>query len=420
MSAKRQAKVAVVLSGGGARGAYEAGVIHYVRNEIATDLGFQPRFDILSGTSVGAINACFLAATADRPDRQGQGLADVWNSLRIEDVFALPPRQLIDASRWFLGRHDGRMSLLQTEPLESFVARNAPWTKIRRNLRDGYVDALTVTATHIKSGHPTVFVQQAPGHPPPILATPDTVLRPTRIGPRHALASAAIPLIFPAVALGGELFCDGGLRMNTPLGPALSLGADRVLVVGLRHETPADPPAAPASDEAVEASPAEARALAAEAAAYPSAPFLFGKVLDSLLLDQVEHDLQRLRRLNALLVEAREKFGNRFMRRLGELQSPYFGIPYKPVGEVYVKPSEDLGRIAADHVERAADQVGGLSGRLLRRLAAGDTGPMGEKDLASYLLFHGPYAHDLIALAREDCRRVHDALLAFFAAPAED
>ncbi len=290
------------------------------------------------------------------------------------------------------------MSLLRAEPLERLVTHRTPWARIRRNLAEGHLDALTVTATRISDGMVTLFTQCRPGVEVALDGHPLLEVHPARIGPRHALASAAIPIVFPAVSLGDRLYCDGGLRQNTPLLPALALGADKVLVVSLRHhpETPAPPPPGEPGDD-------EHR--------YPSAPFLFGKVLNALLLDQVEQDLSRLKHLNAAIDDARARFGDTFVEQLSELRSPWFGTAFRRIEEVNLAPSQDIGALATDHLEPAAASAGGLAGRLLRQLAGSN---LGDEDLVSYLLFHGPYARDLIDLAYADCRRQHDRLVSFF------
>ena len=412
MSRQPAPRIALILAGGGARGAYEAGVIRYLRTEVARTLGTQPRFDLICGTSVGAINACYLAATAHDPERQADDLAALWGELSIEDVFRLPASHLLQLPRWILGGLDGRMSLLRAEPLERLVTHRTPWARIRRNLAEGHLEALTVSATRISDEMVTLFTQCRPGTRVALDDHPFLEVRPVRIGPRHALASAAIPIVFPAVSLANRLYCDGGLRQNTPLLPALALGADKVLVVSLRHHPtpgpalastpPADNPD-PAPDDAPGEEDGEQR--------YPSAPFLFGKVLNALLLDQVEQDLARLKHLNAAIDDARARFGDAFVDQLAELRSPWFGTAFRRIEEVNLSPSQDIGALAAEHLEPAAASASGLAGRLLRRLAGSG---LGDEDLSSYLLFHGPYARDLINLAYADCRRQHDRLVSFF------
>ncbi|HEX3766447.1 MAG TPA: patatin-like phospholipase family protein, partial [Kofleriaceae bacterium] len=162
-------KVGFVLSGGGSRGAYEAGIIHYLRTDLARQLGRHVPIDIVSGTSVGAINAAFLAATMGDPDSQAVQLAAAWRSLRMEELISLRPMDVMRAARLLLGgdppppapgsfRYGG---LLETTGLERFVIRVIPWRGIDRNLRAGHLHAISVSSTHVGTGHTVVFLSSA-------------------------------------------------------------------------------------------------------------------------------------------------------------------------------------------------------------------------------------------------------------------
>jgi NTE family protein len=210
----------------------------------------------------------------------------------------------------------------------------------------------------------------------------------------HAIASAAIPILFPAIAIGERYFCDGGLRQNTPLSPALRLGADKVLVVGLRHKpSPADQPE--------------------EDMPFPGAAFLAGKVLNAFLLDHIDYDLDRLRRFNALIAAAKSAGDEDHKRRLDEVVERARGAPYRVVGEYMVRPSVDLGAIAGDvaRAGRFKGQGGGPGIRLLRRLA--NARGSSEADLLSYILFDGQYAHELVRIGYEDAKARHHELANF-------
>ncbi len=155
MSAPRPVKTALVLSGGGARGAYEVGVLRYLREELPRRLGHMPRFDIVCGTSVGAINAAFVAATAEDPRSQAQRLAANWHSLTLETALELTMTDLLRAGRLLLGGSArvagavGAGGLLNTAGLQRFVIRRLPWSMISRNIAANHLEALAVSATHV-------------------------------------------------------------------------------------------------------------------------------------------------------------------------------------------------------------------------------------------------------------------------------
>lgn len=401
-SPRAHGKTALVLSGGGSRGAYEVGVISYLREELPRRLGWMPHFDIICGTSVGAINAAFMAATAEEPLHQGYRLAERWRTLTLEQMYRLDMGDLMHAARLMLGGRPPpaqpgelhRGGLLNTSGLERMVLRTVPWRRIPANMQAGYFEALSVSATHVPTGNTAVFVERAEGGLPPWSHNPLVRARTANIGPFHVLASAAIPVLFPAVKLDGVFYCDGGLRQNTPLSPAVRLGADRVLVISLRHlRTPGE--AAAAESDATDV--------------YPSAWFLLGKALNALLLDHTEDDIDRLRRLNALVEAGVSAFGDRFLTEMHRVR----GRPLRVVRPLLIRPSGDIGRIAAAYARSPRLRaVPGLLGRALRYVS--DAEQRNEADLISYLLFDGQYCAELIEMGRRDARARENELVAFF------
>ena len=403
----------LVLSGGGARGAYEAGVIRYIRDELPPKVRAHARMEIICGTSVGAINGCFLAANAHQPELQGRALTSVWERLRIEGVYKVTWRELSRLPKFLWGSRGrgqlddlvapGRLGgLLNTAPMEQLVRRGMRWNNIQRNTESGDLYALAINATHISTGKVHTFVQRQGGGIPPWSTDPGVEARATTIGPHHPLASAAIPWIFPAVEIEGDVYCDGGLKLNTPISPALRLGADRILVIGLNQEIPEeDAPTIEPETSSVDQ--------------FPSAPFLLGKILNALLSDKTGYDLSRLKRFNAILEAGEKAFGDRFATALGEAITPLRGAPYRKITTLMIQPQGDIAKIADKYARlgSVAARAGGLIGPVIRRIA--DSGDEEQGDLLSYLLFDGEFASDLVRMGMRDADAKRQELIDFFA-----
>ena len=396
----------LVLSGGGARGAYEVGVMLFIRERLPKRLGRQLHFDAITGTSVGALNGTFYAATADDEEHQAQRLATAWRSLHLEQLISLRAMDFFRAGRLLLGkqppppgpgtyRYGG---ILDTTGLEQFVCKLIPWRGIRHNLRSGKLEGLAVTATHVGSGHTVIFLDTA-GPIPVWSHNPHVRAVRAAIGPRHALASAAIPVLFPAVKVRRAFYVDGGLRNNTPMSPAIRLGADRLLVVSLRHK-------ASQSEEQAKAKQHESD--------YPKPLFLLGKALNSLMLDPTEYDLQRMERINVILEAGQEAYGEGFHHALAAQVG--IGAPLRKMEAVHIQPSEDIGAMAWRLIDRGGPKLSSrLARNLLQRLASREA--RGEADMISYLLFDGDFAGELIELGFRDAEAQEDELLRVFGEP---
>lgn len=397
-------RIGLVCSGGGARGAYEAGVIRYLREELPAPARQHVRFDVLSGTSVGASTACFLAATMHTPDAQGRGLEALWTGLTLEKVFRVEGESLYSVSRkiWRATRANERpegwrlYDLFHPEPIENIVRHSIDWPRIAANLARGLLSAVSVSATRIRDGRTVVFVQRREPGLPKWSRDPYSVAQEVVLGPEHALASAAIPLLFRSARVGDEYFCDGFVRQNTPLSPALRLGADRVLILSLRHKARAD------------LDPPKLKHM-------PTTPQVIGKVLNALMVDRTEYDLERLRRLNEMLETGRQTYGDDFVARMNEALGSVRGQPYRVVRDLVVRPSRDLADLARPHLAKLAQvdpRKKPLPTRLLHRLSGSNL--FTQADLGSYLLFDAAYARDLISLAMEDAHARRDQLSEFF------
>jgi NTE family protein len=392
---------AIVLAGGGARGAYEAGVLRYLRDEVPGGAEFS--LPIICGTSVGAIHAVYLAATADRPREAARELCAIWSSMRLHDVFQLGVRELLSARRRMSHVSDphhpplAHGGLVDARPLERMVRERVPWKGLRANIDSGLVRGLAVSATHVATGRTVVFVDHNSHGLPPWTRDPHVVAKSTHIGLAHTLASACIPFIFPAILVGGDYYCDGGLRQNTPLAPALRLGADRVLVLGARHRK------AQQNDDYE----------AGRVLDFPSPLFLAGKVLNALLLDRLDYDLERLEGLNTMLDTLAATCGPEVERRLGEAVARLRGQPYRRVRALHIRPSRNIGELAATFAASPefADRTRGVAARLARRLARSQLSR--EADFLSYLLFDGGFTQQLVEMGWEDARLRHEDLSRF-------
>lgn len=400
------------MAGGGARGAYEAGVLNYLLEELPQRLGKQIDFDVVCGTSVGAIHAAFLAATADLKTGRGKILNQIWDRMRVDEIFRFTSRDLLRIPSRLLGvrrvarqlregqRPDRLYGLLDTRPLERLVLESIPWRGIRRNLRAGLLEAVCVTTTQIATGHAVVFVEQK-DRTLPHWASQDSIrMQPIRLSPMHTLASAAIPMLFPAVRLGSRYYADGGLRLNTPLAPAVRLGANRVLVIGTGRKVTTG-----VSEELAQQ----------RTEGFGNPMFLAGKVLNALMLSPVDADLSRLHLINNFIENGERSFGDDFLAKLNATSAASGdGRPLQKIHDLVIRPSEDLGLLAGQLLTESRDDFS-LSPflRILMRIL-GTGAEARESDLLSYLLFDKAYARPLIELGHRDARDHEEELAAFF------
>lgn len=376
----------IVLGGGGARGAYEAGVLAGLVDVLGPDCP-QTLFDVICGTSVGAINAAWLAAHADAPGHDVAGLMAKWTSLSLDRH--LRP----DVLGWFgrsSAQHLGR-GFLDPAELEVLVEDGVPWDRLHRNVRAGTIRALVVTALHVASGRTTIFTHLAPGETYPASRDPRRVHVAQPVTADHVLASAAVPLLFPSRRIGTSYYADGGLRFNTPIAPALRMGVDKLVVIPLLQDAQVRPP---------ELGPEEA----------PSLVFLAGKLLDALLLDPIRYDLAVLQRFNRLVSVLHDTLSPEELKRVNEAMLAERGAPYREVETLVFRPSEDIGAMARRKGE--ALERRGWRGRIVSRLTR--IGGQVDADLLSFVLFDGEHAADLIELGRRDVRNRAEEVRSFF------
>jgi NTE family protein len=366
----------LVLSGGGARAVYQVGVLRGLARWLP-DL----RFDVVTGVSAGAINATYLAARPGPLGRDVEGLKELWRSLSLEDVMRVDAASLWrNVLRWGarLVSGGGRLAppvhgMVDTSPLRRLLERVIPEDDrggiagIEHNVVHGRPRAVAVSTHDYATGQTVTWVAGAGATS---WSRPLRRSAAARLAIDHVLASVALPILFPAVQLEGHWHGDGGIRQSAPLSPALHLGARRILAIATRH-----------ANSLVEPEPPQA-------AGYPPPAQILGEVLDAALLDAVDEDAFHLER------------SNEFLRGL----PPEKRRGYQPIDLVVVRPSQDLGRIAAQYEPRLP--------RAFRFLTRGlGTRGASNADFLSLLMFVPDYAAHLIALGEADAEaRLEDVV----------
>ncbi len=375
--ARARSRAGLVLTGGGARAAYQVGVIKAV-SEL---LGAPERnpFPILCGTSAGAINAVTLAVNADRFSEGVQNLLAVWENMHCENIYRTDVTSIMrSGARWLsammLISRNNPVSLLDNAPLRTMLERNLDFSRIQTHIDAGALYAVSVTASGYTSGQSVSFFQGGSGL--------EGWERKQRIGAavtmkiEYLLASAALPFLFPAIKVHREYFGDGSMRQIAPVSPALHLGADRVLIVGTGRQT---------SDQA-----------RARSNVYPSLAQIAGHALNSIFLDSLMVDIERLERIN------------RTLSLIPSESLEQSQLSLRPVRVLFIAPSQPIERIAARFLHELPRTV---------RFILRPTGALNRagSNLASYLLFEQSFCRALIELGYQDTMIREEDVRAFFA-----
>ncbi|MEP4524961.1 MAG: patatin-like phospholipase family protein [Alloalcanivorax venustensis] len=367
----------LILSGGGARAAYQVGVLSAIADMLPAHTS-NP-FPIICGTSAGGTNPAALAAGAHDYRLAVRGLERVWANMTAEqvyrtDIFAF----LRSLLRWVVssaagGRAVTRSALLDSTPLKRLLRLVINFQRIEESIRQGHLRALSITASSYATGESVAFFQGAQGVDEWTRAR--RLGRRSDIGVQHLLASAAIPLLFPAEKVDGSYYGDGAVRQLAPVSPALHLGADKLLVVGVSGNVSAD----------------HQRQLSG----YPSLAQVLGHVLNSVFVDTLEGDVERLERIN------------RTVEALGKRARSQHGIQLRQVDVLKIYPSQPIDEIAAEHIKELP--------RTLRFFLSGSGATRSPGASAvSYLLFEPGFTGRLMSLGYQDAKAREDEIRAFF------
>lgn len=373
---RRTGNTGVVLSGGGARGAYQVGVIEGLieLGHLETDA---TRPDVYVGSSAGAINVGMLAAHANAPSEAVAALRRVWGGIEAKQVFRTDVRSLSGIGvKWawdltFGGAVGGvtPKSLLDTAPLRELLSASIPFEKIEAQVAGGNLHAVAIMATDLLSADGHVFLH---GHPDiQLWERRRWVIERTRIGVEHLLASSAIPVFFPSVEVGDRHFGDGSVRNTAPLSPAINLGAERIIAVSVRG-------------------PGRARRPDENEA--PTIAQIAGVLLDAVMLDAIEVDVEHSGRVNRSVVAY-------------PTGDP--GAPFRHVDVLWLRPSVDFTPIAAELAHRIP--------AIVRYLMRGLGSEAATSELMSYLLFDEEFCTRLMDLGRQDALAAREEIDAFFA-----
>ena len=373
--------LSLVLSGGGARAAYQVGVLQFLSREFPFAIP-----EILTGVSAGGINAAFLAARQEPLPRRVDELAEMWSSLRIDEVFRVDQDLWWRAVRW-AGRlvSGGKSplrpakSLVDTQPLRELLARELYANSdgliegISQSLRAGWLSAFALTASSYTTGQSITWVQTREDCAMPAWERPQRKSEACALRVDHVMASAALPFFFPAIEIDGAWYGDGGIRQTAPLSPAIHLGATRILAVTTRYAKTREEADRPVIT------------------AYPPPAQVAGVLFNAIFLDLIDGDAMHLRQINDLIADLPPE------RRDG----------LRPIRLFVLRPSEDLGRLANAY---EAELPKGFR-FLTRGLGTKETR---SNDMLSLVMFQTDYCRRLIELGESDARKRRDEFAAFF------
>lgn len=362
-------KTALILSGGGARGAYQVGVLKGLA-EILKKERIENPFQILSGVSAGAINSAKLASDIENFDVAVEKLIHLWLQMTSEHVFKT---DFLSLNKFSLGLFGDKKlnAILDTSPLRQLIEKNCDFSKIQKNLDKKIIDSLIITANNYDKNSAVSFVQS---HKKNVSWTESRrQAEACVINSDHIMASCAIPMLFPPIAIDKNYYGDGCVRNNTPCSPSIRMGADKLFVIGVRNQLGSD-------------------SMTTKTSMQPSLIRILNTLLNAVLLDSVEQDVLRIQRINELV-----RFTEETQRQKNNL---------KNIEALCISPSQDIGEIArnqAHHLPR------------LLRMTISTFGHLDEaSEILSYLLFNPQFCRKLIDMGYEDAIHAKSAIHNFF------
>lgn len=368
-------KLGIVLTGGGARGAYQVGVLRAIY-----EISHKHRhlLDVITGNSAGAINATYIASNANDWDVATKSLIEMWKNLSPHEVFDLSKRSITGLGfKWVTGTVFGGMTksgsnmnhLLDTEPLRNLLKDRIDFIKLNKNILDGVVEGVALSTTNYSSGSSVVFYNAHTKIED--WSRSDRFSHRTAIGIDHLMGSAAIPFFFPPEKIGESYFGDGCVRQTTPFSPAIHLGADKIIGIGIRHPHPRE----------------KMMQLAFAPVGEPTIGQIAGVMLNAIFLDSMEADYERMKRINELIAKQ---------------DKPEF----KQIPVYMIRPSQDLGKMT----EKLNRELPGKLRYLLKGIGVSDKEGL---DLLSYLAFDNSYTEPLIELGYQDTLNQRDLIIDF-------
>lgn len=375
---KKQEKqvTGLILPGGGARNAYQAGVLKAIADMLPDDA--KNPFDVISGSSSGALNAVLLASSSTRFQEGVDRLWGIWSNFHIGKVFRIDSWTAVRSAFGWIGNFlFGRLvrqppSILDNSPLRELLERHIRFARIQQAIDAGDLRAVSVTASGYTSGQSVTYFQGVSELVP--WKRTRRSGQPTELTLNHLMASSAIPVLFPAVKIRNEYFGDGSMRQTAPLSPALHLGANRLLIIGVR--SPGTD--VPAADE--------------RNIRYPTFGQISGYIFDTLFMDSLDADIERMRRINHTITETKDK------------RVQYKDSSLRQIDYLVISPSRDVREIVARYVGNFPRSV---------KILLNGIGALARegRPLMSYLMFDAPYCKELMELGYQDGMAARDQIL---------